>query len=237
MAGIYASNDNPAASRAGGTSAGPTSPSTGGVYTGAGEKLAKPDYLFKALVIGDSGVGKSCLLLRFAQDKYEQNYLSTVGVDYYNRTISIDGKRVQLQMWDTAGQERFRTITRSYYRGSQGIVVVYDVTDNDTFENVKHWLSEIERYATDGVSKMLVGNKCDMTDARAVETATAQEVADKLDVPFFEASAKTAENVDEIFLRMARDILARTKETAPAPATVNPAGQADGGAEGGGKCC
>ena len=161
MAGIYASNDNPAASRAGGTSAGPTSPSTGGVYTGAGEKLAKPDYLFKALVIGDSGVGKSCLLLRFAQDKYEQNYLSTVGVDYYNRTISIDGKRVQLQMWDTAGQERFRTITRSYYRGSQGIVVVYDVTDNDTFENVKHWLDEIEKNAGSGVIKLLVGNKSD----------------------------------------------------------------------------
>lgn len=157
MAGIYASNDNPAASRAGGTAAG----ASGGIYTGTGEKLAKPDYLFKALVIGDSGVGKSCLLLRFAQDKYEQNYLSTVGVDYYNRTISIDGKRVQLQMWDTAGQERFRTITRSYYRGSQGIVVVYDVTDNDTFENVKHWLDEIEKNAGSGVIKLLVGNKSD----------------------------------------------------------------------------
>jgi small GTP-binding protein len=159
MAGIYATNDNPAASRAGGTAA--TAPASGGIYTGAGEKLAKPDYLFKALVIGDSGVGKSCLLLRFAQDKYEQNYLSTVGVDYYNRTINIDGKRVQLQMWDTAGQERFRTITRSYYRGSQGIVVVYDVTDNATFENVKHWLDEIEKNAGSGVIKLLVGNKSD----------------------------------------------------------------------------
>ena len=158
MAGIYATNDNPAASRAGGTAAAPAS---GGVYTGPGEKLAKPDYLFKALVIGDSGVGKSCLLLRFAQDKYEQNYLSTVGVDYYNRTINIDGKRVQLQMWDTAGQERFRTITRSYYRGSQGIVVVYDVTDNATFENVKHWLDEIEKNAGSEVIKLLVGNKSD----------------------------------------------------------------------------
>lgn len=160
MAGIYATNDNPAASRAGGTAA-PAAPASGAIYTGAGEKLAKPDYLFKALVIGDSGVGKSCLLLRFAQDKYEQNYLSTVGVDYYNRTINIDGKRVQLQMWDTAGQERFRTITRSYYRGSQGIVVVYDVTDNDTFENVKHWLDEIEKNAGSGVIKLLVGNKSD----------------------------------------------------------------------------
>ena len=160
MAGIYATNDNPAASRAGGTAAA-AAPASAAIYTGAGEKLAKPDYLFKALVIGDSGVGKSCLLLRFAQDKYEQNYLSTVGVDYYNRTINIDGKRVQLQMWDTAGQERFRTITRSYYRGSQGIVVVYDVTDNDTFENVKHWLDEIEKNAGSDVIKLLVGNKSD----------------------------------------------------------------------------
>jgi small GTP-binding protein len=160
MAGIYATNDNPAASRAGGTAAA-AAPASAAIYTGAGEKLAKPDYLFKALVIGDSGVGKSCLLLRFAQDKYEQNYLSTVGVDYYNRTINIDGKRVQLQMWDTAGQERFRTITRSYYRGSQGIVVVYDVTDNATFENVKHWLDEIEKNAGSGVIKLLVGNKSD----------------------------------------------------------------------------
>jgi small GTP-binding protein len=165
---IYGSGgrqDNPATTGPGGVGA-PTvvSASSGTIYQGA-EKLAKPDYLFKALVIGDSGVGKSCLLLRFAQDKYEQNYLSTVGVDYYNRTISIEGKRVQLQMWDTAGQERFRTITRSYYRGSQGIVVVYDITDSDTFENVKHWLEEIDKNAGSGVVKLLVGNKQDRTSA------------------------------------------------------------------------
>ena len=198
---------------------------------------AQFDHLFKILLIGDSGVGKTCLMFRFSDQKFQESYISTIGVDFKMKTLEVDGKKIRLQIWDTAGQERFRTITSSYYRGANGIIVIFDTTEEDSFENVKHWLSEIERYATDGVSKMLVGNKCDMTDARAVETATAQEVADKLDVPFFEASAKTAENVDEIFLRMARDILARTKETAPAPATVNPAGQADGGAEGGGKCC
>ena len=127
----------------------------------AAAAAVKPDFLFKVLVIGDSGVGKSGLLLRLAQDKYEQIYLSTVGVDYFNRTVSIDGKLVQLQMWDTAGQERFRTITRSYYRGSQGIVVVYDVTDNESFENVQHWFDEIEKNAGGGVIKLLVGNKSD----------------------------------------------------------------------------
>ena len=198
---------------------------------------AQFDHLFKILLIGDSGVGKTCLMFRFSDQKFQESYISTIGVDFKMKTLEVDGKKIRLQIWDTAGQERFRTITSSYYRGANGIIVIFDTTEEESFENVKHWLSEIERYATDGVSKMLVGNKCDMTDARAVETATAQEVADKLDVPFFEASAKTAENVDEIFLRMARDILARTKETAPAPATVNPAGQADGGAEGGGKCC
>ena len=127
----------------------------------AAAAAVKPDFLFKVLVIGDSGVGKSGLLLRLAQDKYEQIYLSTVGVDYFNRTVSIDGKLVQLQMWDTAGQERFRTITRSYYRGSQGIVVVYDVTDNESFENVQHWFDEIEKNAGGSVIKLLVGNKSD----------------------------------------------------------------------------
>ena len=133
----------------------------------AAEPFAKPDVLIKMLVIGDSGVGKSCVVMRFAQDRYERNYLSTVGVDYYHRTLDIYGKRVQLQIWDTAGQERFRTITRSYYRGSQGFVVVYDVTDNKTFENVKYWLGEIEKNhvenaGCDGLENLvLVGNKSD----------------------------------------------------------------------------
>ena len=176
---------------------------------------AQFDHLFKILLIGDSGVGKTCLMFRFSDQKFQESYISTIGVDFKMKTLEVDGKKIRLQIWDTAGQERFRTITSSYYRGANGIIVIFDTTEEDSFENVKHWLSEIERYATDGVSKMLVGNKCDMTDARAVETATAQEVADKLDVPFFEASAKTAENVDEIFLRMARDILARTRQTRP----------------------
>lgn len=132
------------------------------------------------LLIGDSGVGKSCLLLRFSDDTYTESYISTIGVDFKIRTIELDGKTIKLQIWDTAGQERFRTITSSYYRGAHGIIVVYDVTDAETFHNVKQWLHEIDRYACDSVNKLLVGNKADLTTKKVVEFATAKEFADNL---------------------------------------------------------
>ncbi|KAM5441604.1 hypothetical protein MferCBS31731_003285 [Microsporum ferrugineum] len=167
------------------------------------------DYLFKLLLIGDSGVGKSCLLLRFADDTYTESYISTIGVDFKIRTIELDGKTVKLQIWDTAGQERFRTITSSYYRGAHGICVVYDVTDMDSFNNVKQWLQEIDRYATQGVNKLLVGNKSDMEDKKVVEYTVAKEFADSLGIPFLETSAKNASNVEQAFLTMARQIKER----------------------------
>ncbi|XP_048491757.1 GTP-binding protein YPTM2 isoform X2 [Beta vulgaris subsp. vulgaris] len=133
------------------------------------------DYLFKLLLIGDSGVGKSCLLLRFADDSYLDSYISTIGVDFKIRTVDQDGKTIKLQIWDTAGQERFRTITSSYYRGAHGIIVVYDITDQESFNNVKQWLSEIDRYASNNVNKLLVGNKSDLTANRAVSYETAKK--------------------------------------------------------------
>uniref|UniRef100_A0A915PJ67 Uncharacterized protein n=1 Tax=Setaria digitata TaxID=48799 RepID=A0A915PJ67_9BILA len=148
------------------------------------------DYLFKLLLIGDSGVGKSCLLLRFADDTYTESYISTIGVDF----------------WDTAGQERFRTITSSYYRGAHGIIVVYDITDQESFNNVKQWLQEIDRYACENVNKLLVGNKCDLTTRRAVEQSAAKEYADQLGIPFLETSAKSSTNVEQAFLTMASEI-------------------------------
>lgn len=171
------------------------------------------DYLFKLLLIGDSGVGKSCLLLRFADDTYTESYISTIGVDFKIRTIELEGKTVKLQIWDTAGQERFRTITSSYYRGAHGIIVVYDVTDQDTFANVKQWLQEIDRYACEGVNKLLVGNKSDLASKKVVEYAAAKEFADQLSIPFLETSAKNATNVEQAFLTMAKQIKDRMGTT------------------------
>ncbi|KAG7669917.1 hypothetical protein Ndes2526B_g06289 [Nannochloris sp. 'desiccata'] len=164
------------------------------------------DYLFKLLLIGDSGVGKSCLLLRFADDTYTESYISTIGVDFKIRTVELDGKVIKLQIWDTAGQERFRTITSSYYRGAHGIIVVFDVTDQESFNNVKQWLNEIDRYANESVNKLLVGNKSDLTTKRAVEYNTAKAFADEIGVPYIETSAKNANNVEQAFMTMAAEI-------------------------------
>ncbi|KAJ4966049.1 hypothetical protein NE237_017898 [Protea cynaroides] len=167
------------------------------------------DYLFKLLIIGDSSVGKSCLLLRFADDSYVDSYISTIGVDFKIRTAELDGKTIKLQIWDTAGQERFRTITSSYYRGAHGIIIVYDVTEMESFNNVKQWLNEIDRYANDSVCKLLVGNKCDLVEDKVVDTQTAKAFADELEIPFLETSAKDAINVEQAFLTMASEIKKR----------------------------
>jgi len=167
------------------------------------------DYVFKLVLIGDSGVGKSCLLLRFADDTYTESHISTIGVDFKIRTIQLEGKTIKLQIWDTAGQERFRTITSSYYRGAHGIIVVYDTTDSETFEHVKTWLHEIDRYASENVNKLLVGNKSDLTTKRQVDHDAAKEFADQVSIPFLETSAKNATNVEDAFMQMAAHIKKR----------------------------
>merc|ERR1711879_841172 len=127
------------------------------------------DHLFKILLIGDSGVGKSCLLLRFSDNTYTESYISTIGVDFVIRTIELGRKSIKLQIWDTAGQERFRTITSSYYRGAHGIICAFDITDQTSFANIKKWLQEIDRYACENVNKFVVGNKCDLAARRVVD--------------------------------------------------------------------
>ncbi|KAL0454502.1 UNVERIFIED_CONTAM: Ras-related protein RABD1 [Sesamum latifolium] len=159
-------------------------------------------------------------LLRFADDSYVDSYISTIGVDFKIRTVELDGKTIKLQIWDTAGQERFRTITSSYYRGAHGIIIVYDVTEMESFNNVKQWLSEIDRYANDSVCKLLVGNKCDLVESKVVDTATAKAFADELGIPFLETSAKDAINVEQAFLTMAGEI---KKKVANQPTANRPA--------------
>ncbi|EQC35087.1 Ras-like protein Rab-1A [Saprolegnia diclina VS20] len=165
------------------------------------------DHLFKLVLIGDSGVGKSCLLLRFADDAFTESYITTIGVDFRFRTVKIDKKTVKLQIWDTAGQERFRTITSAYYRGADGIIMVYDVTSQESFDHVNDWLNEVNRYASEGTCKLLVGNKSDITSRKVVSYETAKAFADSLAIPFLETSAKNAQNVEEAFLTMASELI------------------------------
>ena len=164
------------------------------------------DYLFKILIIGDSGVGKSCLLLRFADDSFNESHMSSIGVDFKIKTIEIEGKIIKLQIWDTAGQERFRTIISSYYRGAHAIIVVYDCTSLDSFTNVKQWLVEIDQYASEHVLKLLVGNKADLITKKVVEFEVAKQFADAVGIPLLETSAKNAQNVLETFVSLATKI-------------------------------
>ncbi|XP_011176983.1 ras-related protein Rab-35 [Zeugodacus cucurbitae] len=164
------------------------------------------DHLFKLLIIGDSGVGKSSLLIRFSDDTFAGTYITTIGVDFKIRTVVIDGLRIKLQIWDTAGQERFRTITSTYYRGTHGVIIVYDVTNGESFANVRRWLDEIQNNC-DVVNKVLVGNKNDDPDRKVVITEDAQRFARQMDIELFETSAKDNINVEEMFLAITRQVL------------------------------
>ncbi|KAM3873303.1 protein ENTREP3 [Diretmus argenteus] len=170
----------------------------------------KYDFLFKLLLIGDSGVGKTCLIIRFAEDNFNTTYISTIGIDFKVKTIDVDGKKVKLQVWDTAGQERFKTITTAYYRGAMGIILVYDITDEKSFENIQNWMKSIKENASAGVSRMLLGNKCDIEAKRKVSKETGEKLAKDHGIRFFETSAKSSINVEESFMALARDILQKT---------------------------
>jgi Ras-related protein Rab-1A len=165
------------------------------------------DYLFKLVLIGDSGVGKSCILLRFADDSFTDSYITTIGVDFRFRTIAVDSKNVKLQIWDTAGQERFRTITSAYYRGADGILLAYDTTDRDSFDHVDSWLQEVNKYASDKTVKVLVGNKSDKGDARVVSVEEGRQKAEALGLSFIETSAKDATHIEEAFMIISRQLV------------------------------
>ncbi|KAM6039294.1 LOW QUALITY PROTEIN: ras-related protein Rab-13 [Chlamydotis macqueenii] len=190
------------------------------------------DHLFKLLLIGDSGVGKTCLIIRFAEDNFTSTYISTIGIDFKIRTVDIDEK-IKLQVWDTAGQERFKTITTAYYRGAVGIILVYDITDEKSFENIQNWMKSIKENASAGVERLLIGNKCDMEGKRKVQRDEAEKLAKEHGIRFFE-SAKSSVNVEEAFSTLARDILHKSSRKA-APSSSRPLLE-PGPEEDGGKC-
>jgi Ras-related protein Rab-1A len=165
------------------------------------------DYLFKIIIIGDSGIGKSAILYRFADDAYNESYISTIGVDFKIKTILINGKIIKLQIWDTAGQERFRTITTSYYRGSHMIFLCYDITDRQTFLNVEEWIKEIKKYANHNVKVILCGTKSDLKIKRQISYEEGKILADKYNFGFYETSAKNDIGVTELFEKTSSELL------------------------------
>lgn len=169
------------------------------------------DYLFKLLLIGNSAVGKSSLLLRFSDNVYNDTFLPTIGVDFKIRTFDLNNKTVKLQIWDTAGQERFKTITSSYYKGAHGIIMTYDITDRQSFRDIENWLTEVEKHANEKVNKLLVGNKCDLESQRQVTFEEGKAYADQLGIKFIETSAKNSVNVDNAFFTMANEIKERVQ--------------------------
>jgi len=194
-----------------------------------GTQQEKYDYLFKVVVIGDSGVGKSNLLSRFTRNEFNLESKSTIGVEFATRSVSIEGKTIKAQIWDTAGQERYRAITSAYYRGAVGALVVYDITKDVSFENVEKWLAELKENATADITMMLVGNKTDLANARCVSTEEGKTYASKNGVSFMEASALTASNVEAAFLQILSEIYHKKahKEQAASGATSGGGGTVD----------
>jgi len=206
-------------------------------------------YLFKYIIIGDTGVGKSCLLLQFTDKRFQQVHDLTIGVEFGARMITIDNKQIKLQIWDTAGQESFRSITRSYYRGAAGALLVYDITRRETFNHLTSWLDDARTHSNSNMTIMLIGNKSDLEHRRAVSTEEGQAFATEHGLIFLETSAKTAANVEDAFIGTATKIYQKIQQgvfdvtnesfgikVGMAAATTNlHSGQQSGGQKGG--CC
>eukprot|EP00800_Vazella_pourtalesii_P023358 TRINITY_DN942_c0_g3_i1.p1 TRINITY_DN942_c0_g3~~TRINITY_DN942_c0_g3_i1.p1 ORF type:complete len:213 (-),score=56.37 TRINITY_DN942_c0_g3_i1:186-824(-) len=164
------------------------------------------DYLFKIVLIGDSGVGKSNLLSRFTRNEFDLESRTTIGVEFATRSIPVENKTVKAQIWDTAGQERYRAITNAYYRGAVGALLVYDIAKHMTYESVERWLKELKDHADANIVVMLVGNKCDLRHLRAVPTEEAQAFAEKNELIFIETSALDSTNVEDAFKSIVNEI-------------------------------
>ena len=166
------------------------------------------DHFVKLLIIGESGVGKTCILLRFADDKFPIVHQTTVGVDFKQKMINFNNKTIKIQIWDTAGQERFRTLTNNYFKPANGIILVYDVSDENSFYSIKNWIKQIESLADPSVCVILIGNKCEVDESvRKVKYEDAQKLAKELKIPFMETSAKNNLNISQVFNTITKQII------------------------------
>ncbi|GMT36746.1 hypothetical protein PFISCL1PPCAC_28043, partial [Pristionchus fissidentatus] len=170
------------------------------------------DYSFTVMLLGDSCTGKTCILVRFKDGTFlNNNFISTVGIDYRNKMIPVDGKQVKLQIFDTAGQERFRSVTSAYYRDADALLLVFDVANRLSFENIRNWLGQIKDFAKDNVMVTLVGNKCDLASQRKISVKEAQELAAFYQIPYLETSAKTGQRINEAFILTARRLIQQSQ--------------------------
>uniref|UniRef100_A0A8C5QXI5 Ras-related protein Rab-43 n=1 Tax=Leptobrachium leishanense TaxID=445787 RepID=A0A8C5QXI5_9ANUR len=177
---------------------------------GSGPGEPEYDFLFKIVLIGDAGVGKTCVVQRFKSGMFVERQGNTIGVDFTMKTVEIQGKRVKLQIWDTAGQERFRTITQSYYRSANGAIIAYDITKRKSFASVPHWIEDVQKYAGSNIVQLLIGNKSDMQEFREVELDDAKALAEHHEIiSIIETSAKDSSNVEEAFTKMATELMIR----------------------------
>jgi small GTP-binding protein len=166
-----------------------------------------PDYTFKFIIVGDGGVGKSCLLLQFTDRRFEQLHDVTIGVEFGSKQLLIDDKNIKIQIWDTAGQEVFKSIVRSYFRGALGALLVFDITNYNSFHNIKSWLNDVTLYSNFPISMILIGNKSDLESKRQVSKIEAQKFADDNNIQYIETCCKNGLNVDEAFINVAKKIL------------------------------
>jgi small GTP-binding protein len=194
------------------------------------------DLLTKILLVGDSGVGKTSLLMRFSDREFVSNYITTIGIDFRVKMIDVDGRRVKVQIWDTAGQERFRSITKSYYRGSHAIVMVYDATDRVSFKRITSWLIDVKKHMVDGDNfiTILVANKCDLDHLRQVTYEEGKTLADENGMKYYETSAKNPsfsmkptqkpiDSVDHLFYQTIKDVLVNVLQQPPPVGRIQPA--------------
>jgi len=165
------------------------------------------DYLIKLLMLGNSNVGKTCIMRRFIDDSFSPFVISSIAIDFTIKTITIEGKIVKLQIWDTAGQERYQSMARFYYRGAMGIVLVYDITDMQSFCSIPKWVRDIEEYSASNVKKILIGNKCDNDKGRLVTFEEGKHLASKYNMGFYEMSAKKDVNVSKSFVTICQEII------------------------------
>lgn len=184
----------------------------------------KFDREYKIIIIGDAGAGKSCLFHQFREGKFKKQSMSTIGVEFGTKIITLQNehRRIKLNVWDTAGQERYRAVTRSYYRGAMGAVILFDITSNESFQHVPGWLQDAREQADGNIDIMLVGNKCDLKDERQVRFMDATTWARSQDILFLETSAMTGENVQEVFQILTQTIQARLDRSEASQAAANP---------------